>query len=64
LTKDFYKVKAGSSKSSKGMNKHTIFAPTSPALSSKSPASGGRRLMSLRASDTRMDIALKCAHCF
>jgi hypothetical protein len=63
LTKEFDKAKAGSSKSTgtpnpKGMNKFKIFAPASPAFSSKvAGLSPAVRRPSLRASDTGMDIA-------
>ena len=60
-TKEFDKAKAGSSKSTpnpKGINKFKIFAPPSPAFSSKVAglSSAGRRT-SLRASDTGTDSA-------
>ena len=59
FTKDFEKAKASSSSKStlKGINKFRIFAPASPALSSKvAGLSSVVRRPSLRASDTGMDI--------
>ena len=55
---EFEKGTAGSSKSTpKGMNKHKIFAPASPAFSGKVAAlSSAMRRPSLRASETGMDI--------
>ena len=58
ITKDFDKVKAGSSKltrNQKGMNKSKIFAPASPALSSKVAGPSAHRT-TLRATDTGTDI--------
>jgi hypothetical protein len=56
LTNEFDKAKAGSSKSTpnpKGINKFKIFAPPSPAFSSKAAGlSSNARRTSLRASDT------------
>ena len=62
LTKEFDKAKAGASKStppiSKGMNKFKIFAPASPAFSSKvAGLSSTARKTSLRASDTGINVA-------
>lgn len=57
MTTEFDNVNAGSSSKStpKGMNKHKIFAPASPAFSSKAaiPSSAPRKA-SLRASETGM----------
>ena len=62
-TKEFDKAKAGSSKSTpnpKGINKFKIFAPPSPAFSSKAAGlSSNARRTSLRASDTGR-ILYKC----
>jgi len=59
LTTEFDSAKVGSSSKStpKGMNKHKIFAPASPAFSSKAAvlSSAGRKA-SLRASETGMAI--------
>ena len=62
-SKEYYKAKSDS-KLTKGMNKNTIFAPPSPALSTKAPAGGGRRPTSLRASETGMSVVFKCADFF
>lgn len=54
---DYDNSKAGSSSKStpKGMNKHKIFAPASPAFSTKAAVlSSDARKPSLRASDTGM----------
>jgi hypothetical protein len=61
LTTDFDNAIAGSSQASKstpkGMNKRKIFAPASPAFSSKAGVlSSAVRKASLRASETGMDI--------
>ena len=50
-------MKAGSSKATKIMNKHSFFAPSSPAQAAKGSAatSAGRR-STLRVPDTGMDI--------
>jgi hypothetical protein len=59
LTTDFDNAKAGSSSkfTPKNMNKHKIFAPASPAYSSKAavPSSAPRK-PSLRASETGMAV--------
>jgi hypothetical protein len=57
LTTDFDNAKAGSSLKStpKGMNRHKIFAPASPAFSSKAGVlSSAVRKPLLRASETGM----------
>lgn len=59
-TKEFDKATASSSKSTstpKGMNKNKIYAPASPAYSSKvSALPYAARRTSLRPSDTGMDV--------
>jgi len=58
LTTEFDSAKAGPSKSTpKGMNKHKIFAPASPAFSGKAAVlSSAARKPSLRASETGMAV--------
>ena len=62
LTIEFDKAKASSSNSTNTpkINRHKIFAPASPAFSGKAAFSSSGRRLSLRASDTGMDVVSMC----